>query len=120
MAFIFLKGGLIMKINRIILPVLKDIRNTDISNENDTLESIIPKFKEEVAEFIEAIEDNHDIDHKLEEYFDVVQCMVRYGRVLERMGVNLEGASIKHYEKLLSRNWNVSDFVDVFFSVSDD
>ena len=33
-----------MKINRIILPVLKDIRNTDISNENDTLESIIIRF----------------------------------------------------------------------------
>ena len=102
-------------VNRIILPVLKNIEGTTITNENDTLESILPKLKEEYEEFIEAVQEDHPIEHKLEEYLDLVQTLIRAGKVFIKEGNDLEKASKVHVNKLKSRGWNFSNHIDIYF-----
>ena len=102
-------------VNRIILPVLKNIEGTTITNENDTLESILPKLKEEYEEFIEAVQEDHPIEHKLEEFLDLVQTCVRVGKVFIKEGNDLESASKVHVNKLRGRGWNFENHIDIYF-----
>ena len=106
-----------MSIKRITLPVLKNIEGTNITNDNDTIKSILPKLKEEYEEFIEAVENNHDIAHQLEEYFDLGQILIRLGKTFIRDGIDLEKASKVHYNKLKTRNWVFDNHVDIYFSI---
>lgn len=106
-----------MKIRKITLPVLRKIIGTDITNENDTLESILPKLKEEYEEFIEAVTENHPIEHKIEEYFDLIQTCIRIGKVLEREHIDIEKYSKIHCKKLKDRNWIFDNFIDIFYKV---
>lgn len=102
--------------NKITLPVLRNIEETNISNENDTLKSILPKLEEEYKEFIETIIEDHEMEHKLEEYFDLLQTCVRLGKVFDKMGIDLEKASKSHYEKLKNRKWVIDGHVDIFYA----
>lgn len=63
---------------------------------------LIEKLNEEVLEFTKA----RTVDNTVEEFWDVVQCLVNY---IDYIGISeemiMEGLKV-HNEKLLKRGWN--------------
>lgn len=63
---------------------------------------LIEKLNEEVLEFTKA----RTVDNTIEEFWDVVQCLVNY---IDYIGISeemiMEGLKV-HNEKLLKRGWN--------------
>ncbi|MFR5263969.1 hypothetical protein [Clostridium sp.] len=85
---------------------MKDLLDTNIrpTIQKDwvEVEHLINKLNEEVLEFIKA----ESKENAIEEFWDVVQCLVNY---IDYIGISeemiMEGLKV-HNEKLLKRGWN--------------
>lgn len=99
---------------KIKLMVLKDNRNSEITNQSDTYSMISTKLKEEYLELEEAITEGDRV-HIAEETFDVIQTCIRILVLLAKENFDLEQLSKRHNKKLVNRGWTHSKIIRIFW-----
>lgn len=89
---------------------IKDLIRTSIrpTVQEDWVRSghLIRKLNEEVLEFIQA----RSSENVIEEFFDVIQCLINYVDYLKIDEESLKEGIKVHNEKLLKRGWEFKNF----------